>query len=216
MIQNPKARRLLAAVRGRTVAIMGGSFNPAHEGHLDIALLALQKLRADEVWWMVSPQNPLKTADGMAPFEARKDSAERMARGHPRIRVTDIEVLLGTRFTADTLGTLIAGAPFTRFIWVMGADNLVGFHRWAQWQQIFNSVVIAVFDRPTYSLRALSGPAARRFAKARHRQRSGWRLGRRRAPAWVFFHTPLNALSATSIRYGSDRPDGKCRTRQKQ
>jgi nicotinate-nucleotide adenylyltransferase len=199
MIENPEARRLLASVRGRTVAIMGGSFNPAHEGHLDIALLALQKLRADEVWWMVSPQNPLKTADDMAPFEERKASAERLARTHRRIRVTDIELLLGTRF-----------------IWVMGADNLIGFHRWAEWQQIFNSVVIAVFDRPTYSLRALSGPAARRFAKARIRQRSGRRLGRRRAPAWVFFHTPLNALSATSIRYGSDRPDGKGRTRQKQ
>jgi len=213
MIENPKARRLLASVRGKTVAIMGGSFNPAHGGHLDIALLALQRLRADEVWWMVSPQNPLKTADDMAPFEARKASAERVARRHPRIRVTDIEVLLGTRYTSDTLSTLAAAAPRTRFIWVMGADNLVGFHRWAEWQQIFKSVVIAVFDRPTYSLRALSGPAARRFAKARLRQRSGWRLGRRRAPAWVFFHTPLNSLSATSIRYGSMQPDGKRRTR---
>ncbi|UUX48085.1 nicotinate-nucleotide adenylyltransferase [Nisaea acidiphila] len=207
MIQNPKARRLLASVRGRTVAVMGGSFNPAHRGHLDIALLALQKLGADEVWWMVSPQNPLKTADDMAPFEERRASAVRLARGHPRIRVTEIEVLLGTRYTADTLSTLVSGAPFTRFIWVMGADNLVGFHRWAEWKQIFNSVVIAVFDRPTYSLRALSGPAARRFAKARIRQRAGESLGKRRAPAWVFFHTPLNPLSATSIRYGSDWPD---------
>lgn len=209
MIRNPEARRLLAATRGRTIAVMGGSFNPAHRGHLDIALLALERLRADEVWWMVSPQNPLKPADGMAPFAERKASAERLARGHRRIRVTDIEVLLGTRFTADTLSTLVTGAPHTRFIWVMGADNLAGFHRWAEWKQIFNSVVIAVFDRPTYSLRALSGPAARRFAKARIRQRAGGSLGKRRAPAWVFFHTPLNSLSATSIRYGSGRPDGK-------
>lgn len=209
MIDNPKARRLLAAVRGKTVAVMGGSFNPAHRGHLDIALLALQRLRADEVWWMVSPQNPLKTADEMAPFAERKASAERLARGHRRIRVTDIEALLGTRYTADTLCTLVTEAPFTRFIWVIGADNLIGFHRWAEWQQIFNSVVIAVFDRPSYSLRALSGPAARRFAKARVPERSGWRLGERRAPAWVFFHTPLNSLSATLIRYGSRGTDTK-------
>ena len=204
MIKNPKARRLLAAARGKTIAVMGGSFNPAHKGHLDVALYALRKLRADEVWWMVSPQNPLKTADGMAPFAERVASAERLARHHSRIRVTDVEVLLGTQFTADTLRTLVGSVQDARFIWVMGADNLVGFHRWTAWQQIFNSVVIAVFDRPSYSLRALSGPAARRFARMRIRERSGSLLRNRRAPAWVFFHTPLNPLSATRIRYRTD------------
>ncbi|MEP3115881.1 nicotinate-nucleotide adenylyltransferase [Nisaea sp.] len=203
MIRNPKARRFLAAARGKTIAVMGGSFNPAHKGHLDVALYALRKLRADEVWWMVSPQNPLKSPDEMAPFAERKASAEKLARYHSRIRVTDIEVLLGTHFTADTLCALVDNARDTRFIWVMGADNLIGFHRWAEWQQIFNRVVIAVFDRPSYSLRALSGPAARRFARMRTRERSGSLLRNRRAPAWVFFHTPLNPLSATRIRYGA-------------
>lgn len=203
MIGNPKARRVLAAARGKTIAVMGGSFNPAHKGHLDVAVYALGKLRVSEVWWMVSPQNPLKTEDGMAPFAERMASAERIARHHSRIRVTDIEALLGTRFTVDTLCSFVINAPDTRFIWIMGADNLASFHHWAEWKQIFNSVVIAVFDRPFYSLKSISGPAARRFAKMRIRQRSGALLRHRRAPAWVFFHTPLNPSSATRIRYGA-------------
>ena len=203
MIGNPRARRFLATARGKTIAIMGGSFNPAHKGHLDVAVYALGKLRVSEVWWMVSPQNPLKTKDGMAPFAERMASAERIARHHSRIRVTDIEALLGTQFTADTLCSLVVNVRDARFIWIMGADNLASFHHWTEWQQILNSVVIAVFDRPSYSLKSLSGRAARRFARKRIRERSGALLRNRRAPAWVFFHTPLNPLSATRIRHGA-------------
>ena len=127
MIRNPRACRFSRAARGKIqIAVMGGSFNPAHTGHLDVAVYALGKLRVSEVWWMVSPQNPLKTKDGMAPFAERMASAERMARHHSRIRVTDIEALLGTHFTADTLVSIV-NVRDARFIWIMGEDNLACF-----------------------------------------------------------------------------------------
>lgn len=191
--------------RGLKIALMGGSFNPAHQGHLDIALFALARLRVDEVWWLVAPQNPLKPVAGMAPYPARLASARAMAR-HPRIVVKNVERRLATAYTADTIAALRARCPGTRFVWVMGADNLAAFHRWERWQQIFNSVAVAVFDRPTYSLRALSGQAARRFRKSRLPERAGKTLPGRRAPAWVFFHTPLNPMSATRIREQRSRP----------
>jgi nicotinate-nucleotide adenylyltransferase len=128
------------------VGILGGSFNPAHEGHLHISLLALKLLKLDEVWWMVSPQNPLKSADGMAPLEDRLTEARALVR-HPNIRITDIESRLGTTNTAESLAVLKRGFPKTRFVWLMGADNLKQISRWHQWTRIFNQVPIAVFDR---------------------------------------------------------------------
>jgi len=185
----------------RRVGLLGGSFNPAHEGHRQISLAAMGRLGLDEVWWLVSPQNPLKPADGMAPLTRRLDGARAMAR-HPRIRVTDIESHLGTRFTADTLVRLVRAFPRTRFVWLMGADNLTQIARWERWTQIFHAVAIAVFDRPTYCFRALSGMAARRFARRRLAATAAGLLARKRPPAWVFLFTRLNPISATAIRAG--------------
>jgi nicotinate-nucleotide adenylyltransferase len=148
---------------------------------------------------MVSPQNPLKAEDGMAPFAERIESARAAAR-HRRIEVTDIETRLGTRFTAESLPKLVERFPEHRFVWLMGADNLLQIDRWQDWQQIFHTVPVAVFSRPSYSRRALAAKAARRFAKARIPATEAGTLAERTPPAWVFIHGPANRQSATAIR----------------
>ncbi len=179
---------------------MGGSFNPAHGGHLHISRLAFRHLDLDEVWWLVSPQNPLKPADGMAPFAERLAAAARVAAGDRRIRVSDIEARLGSTYTADTLQALCRRFPRARFVWLMGGDNLRQFPYWQRWQDIFRTVPVAVFDRPSASLKALAGIAAHRFAAARVPLSAARRLALMPPPAWVFFHTRLDPRSATSIR----------------
>ena len=183
----------------RRIGLLGGSFNPAHQGHRDISLAALAYLDLDEIWWLVSPQNPLKPVAGMAPFAERMASARAMAR-HPRIRVTDLEARLGTRFTADTLKTLVTRFPTCRFVWLMGADNLAQISSWRDWTKIFHLTPIAVFDRPTYTNKALTALAARRFRRARKREAALKMLAATPAPAWVFVHHRLNPISATAIR----------------
>ena len=183
----------------RRIGLLGGSFNPAHEGHRDISLAALAYLDLDEVWWMVSPQNPLKPEKGMASFAERMAGAQAMAH-HPRIKVTDIEKRLGTRYTADTLRTLVTRFPSYRFVWLMGADNLAQIASWRDWTRIFHLVPIAVFDRPTYTIKALSSLAARRFRRSRRREAALKTLAATPAPAWVFVHHRLNPISATQIR----------------
>jgi len=183
----------------RRIGLLGGSFNPAHQGHRDISLAALKYLGLDEIWWMVSPQNPLKPVAGMAPFAERLASARAMAR-HPRIRVTDIESRLGTQFTADTLKTLVTRFPSCRFVWLMGADNLAQISSWRDWTKIFHLTPIAVFDRPTYTIKALTALAARRFRRSRRREAALKMLAATPAPAWVFVHHRLNPISATQIR----------------
>jgi nicotinate-nucleotide adenylyltransferase len=185
--------------RPRRIGLFGGSFNPAHAGHLHVSLWALKRLRLDEVWWLVSPQNPLKPDAGMAPFAERLAGARALVR-HPRIRVSDAEARFGTRYTADTVAILRRRMPTVRFVWLMGADNLIQAPLWKAWSSIFNGLPVAVFDRPTYSLRALAGKAARRFAKARLRESHAGFLAGTEPPAWVYLHIPLHAASATAIR----------------
>lgn len=189
---------------GLSVGLLGGSFNPAHAGHRHISLYALKTLGLDRVWWLVSPQNPLKPADGMAALVERLDAARAVAR-HPAVTVTGLEVALGTRYTADTLAALTRRFPRTRFVWLMGADNLRQIPRWQHWTRIFGTVPVAVFSRPTYSLGALGGIAAKRYARRRvdtHRARG---LAGRKAPAWVFLRNPLHPASATAIRQARAR-----------
>jgi nicotinate-nucleotide adenylyltransferase len=187
------------AVAGLRVGLLGGSFNPAHAGHRHISLLALKLLQLDELWWVVSPQNPLKSTADMAPFAKRLEQARRTA-NHPRIRVTAIEARLNTRYTADTLHALRKRFPHTRFVWIMGADNLAQIPHWERWTEIFGQVPIAVFDRATYSFRALAGKAARRFANRRIDTRHAVDLADLRPPAWVYFHARRHPASASSIR----------------
>lgn len=183
----------------RRIGLLGGSFNPAHEGHRYISLMALKRLGLHEVWWMVSPQNPLKPRAGMAPFADRVAAARRAAK-HPRIRVTEVEAKLGTVYTADTLRVLLPRFAGCRFVWLMGADNLGQIWEWKDWQRIFALVPIAVFARPSYSFDVLSGKAAKRFAARRIWESRARDLVHMDPPAWVFFHTRPHQGSATRIR----------------
>jgi nicotinate-nucleotide adenylyltransferase len=163
--------------------------------------LALRHLDLDEIWWLVSPQNPLKPVEGMAPFAERLDQARHVAAAHPRLRASDLEARLeSSRYTLDTLRILRRRFPRIRFVWLMGSDNLLQIPRWDRWPEIFRTVPVVVFDRPSYSLKALSGTAAQRFARWRAPVAAARRLAEMRPPAWVFFHTPLDARSATRIR----------------
>lgn len=188
-----------------SVGLLGGSFNPAHEGHRHISLQALRSLGLDEVWWLVAPQNPLKPVDGMAPLAERLAGARRMAR-HRAIRVSDLEQALGTRYTVDTLAALRRRFPRCRFVWLMGADNLAQISRWGRWTTIFRTCAVAVFDRSPYSYPSLAGKAAQRFARARLPAGRGSLLATRTPPAWAFLHMRRHPASATAIRRGRSGP----------
>ena len=181
------------------IGLLGGSFNPAHAAHREISLTALHRLKLDQVWWLVSPQNPLKAANGMAPLAARMSGAQAVA-AHPKILVTDIETRLGTRYTADTLAALSRHYPGARFVWLMGADNLDQFHRWDRWQDIARLMPVAVLDRPGHNLTAAQSPAARWLQPWRLPQHDAPWLADRRAPAFLLLKSKLNPLSATAIR----------------
>ncbi|TCD06716.1 nicotinate-nucleotide adenylyltransferase [Erythrobacteraceae bacterium CFH 75059] len=185
-------------LRARTVGLLGGSFNPAHGGHRRISLAVLAALDLAEVWWLVSPGNPLKEAEGMAPLAARVASARRVARRAP-IRVTAIEREFGTRYTADTLRKLLRRWPRIRFVWIMGADNLAQFHRWKDWRWIARTVPIAVVSRPGYNRRAIAGPAMARLRRCRV-DAARFREGRRSAPALILLSFMADHRSATALR----------------
>ena len=185
--------------RRQRVGLLGGSFNPAHGGHRRISLFAREALALDEVWWLVSPGNPLKQARGMAPLPARFASATRQAKRAP-IRVTAIEAQLGTRFTVDTLAAIRRRFPKFEFVWLMGADNLAQFHRWKDWRTIARTMPIAVIARPGYDDAAIASPAMawlRRFRvpRASFVDRANWS-----APALVTLRFDPDPRSATAIR----------------
>ena len=143
----------------RRIGLLGGSFNPAHEGHRHISLEALRRLGLDEVWWLVSPQNPLKTYDGMEPLATRVARARQIMGRHPRIRIDAPELVLGTRYTLDTVRALRRAYPKARFVWLTGADILPQFSQWRGWRDLFGSIPIAAFARPGWSYPALSAAA---------------------------------------------------------
>jgi nicotinate-nucleotide adenylyltransferase len=181
------------------IGLLGGSFNPAHSGHRAISLAALDALGLDEVWWLVSPANPLKEKAGMAPLAARLASARAMAR-RSRIRPTDIETVLGTVYTADTIAALQRRYPNNQFVWLMGADNLAQFHRWRNWRRIAREVPIAVIARPGYDARAHAAVAMgwlRRFVRPADQAKcwTMWRL-----PALVLLRFRPDPTSATRLR----------------
>lgn len=195
----PPAVRAGLGAAPRRVGLLGGSFNPAHEGHRHISVEALRHLGLDEVWWLVAPQNPLKEARGMDPLSERLAAARRAAR-HDRIRVTGIERDLGTRYTVDTLARLRALFPRTSFTWLMGADNLAQMPRWKRWPDIAAMAPIAVIDRPGCGVRALAGAVARRYGARRLRDGAVRGIAAAGPPAWCFLRCRLSPLSATAIR----------------
>lgn len=186
--------------RGLRIGLLGGSFNPAHEGHLHISLLALKNMKLDAVWWLVSPQNPLKSDKGMASYQERFQSALDITRDSPNIIVSNLEAELGTRYTADTLRKLTTTFRHTRFVWMMGADNLIQIPRWQHWEDIFKLCDVAVYRRPPYAVGVLRGKAAQRFQFHRIPANKAKQIGTTAAKKWILFCNRLNAESATNIR----------------
>ena len=191
--------RLPPHARGLRIGLFGGTFDPPHAAHRAACLLAMQRLGLDRVWWLVTPGNPLKDTRGLAPLAERIAAAQALA-SHPRIDVTDIEAHIRTRYTYDTVSSLIARCPGVHFVWIMGADNLRSFHRWQKWRAIADLLPIAVVDRVGPSLYATAGIAGQALGRFRIRESAARSLARRRPPAWIFLHGLKSPLSSTALR----------------
>lgn len=193
--------------KGQRIGLFGGSFNPAHYGHYMVALYALKRLQLDWVWWLVSPQNPLKSTAETADYDERLEQTTAIA-DHPRFRVTDLEWQIGSRNTAETLEALRQLLSEARFVWIMGADSFAGLHHWHDWTVIPQSLPLAFLARPGYSIRALNSHAAIRYAGSRIPTAEAARLPGMRPPAWVFLPMPLRPESSTAIRALNRTPRG--------
>ena len=187
---------------GRKIGLLGGSFDPAHEGHVHITREALKRFKLDEVWWLVSPGNPLKTR-GPAPIEKRLAEAQRVME-HPQVRITSLEQQLDTRFTVETLEALIQRYPSVTFVWLMGADNLASFHKWERWRDIFALVPIGVFARPGERISARVSPAAQQFRASRLKANEAALLASSTPPCWCFLNIPMRYESSTKLRATGD------------
>jgi nicotinate-nucleotide adenylyltransferase len=196
--------RLPPFAPGMRIGLLGGSFNPPHQGHTLITRFALTRLGLDRVWWLVTPGNPLKSKDELAALQARVEAARRLVAGR-RVAVTDIEAQIGARYTHDTLAWLTRRAPGVRFVWIMGADNLIQFHLWRHWRAIADLTPIVVVDRPGSTLTAMSSRAAVALAPWRVAEGEARRFADLTPPALIFLHGPRSELSSTLLRGG--RPD---------
>ncbi len=181
------------------IGLLGGSFNPAHAGHRLVSTMAIQQLGLDQIWWLVSPQNPLKSEAEMAPLGERLKSANKIA-DHPRIVVTDIESQLDTQYTIDTVHALQQRFRDVRFIWLMGADNMIQLPKWSKWRELVDTIPIAIYPRPGFTLKARLSPAASTYRTAWLDRSDATLLPSLKAPALCFLEGPENPISATSIR----------------
>ncbi len=184
---------------GQRVGIMGGSFNPPHEGHAIVAETALKRLDLDQLWWVVTPGNPLKANGGLPPQSERMFAARAFAHG-PKMKITGFEADLGTPYTAATLAFLKSRFQGVNFVWVMGADNLASFNRWQHWKSIAASFPIAVVDRPGWRLKSLASEAAQLLGQARLGEAEARSLPTAQPPAWVFLTSRLSEQSSTKLR----------------
>ncbi|MBA3448222.1 MAG: nicotinate-nucleotide adenylyltransferase [Pseudaminobacter sp.] len=188
--------------KGMAVGLFGGSFNPPHDGHALVAEIAMRRLRLDQLWWIVTPGNPLKSINELAPLAERLKLSEAIAED-PRIKVTGFEAAHRVRYTADTLALIKSRNHGVDFVWIMGADNLRDFHHWQRWRQIALTFPIAVIDRPGATLSFLSSVVAKTFDHARIDEADAPRLARMAPPAWTFIHGPRSSLSSSAIRNGT-------------
>jgi nicotinate-nucleotide adenylyltransferase len=185
--------------KGMRIGLLGGSFNPPHLAHRAISLFAIKRLKLDRVLWLVTPGNPLKSDSTPHDLAERMKAARHVAHD-PRIEVSCLESVIGTRYTVDTVRYLRRRASGLHFVWIMGADNLAQFHRWQDWRRIASEVPIAVIDRPPQSFRALASPAAQALARYRIPENQAAKLAEQRAPAWVFLTGMKMSLSSTGLR----------------
>jgi len=190
---------------GQRIGLYGGSFNPPHGGHRQIALIALHRLKLDAIWWLVTPGNPLKENDGLEAPAGRMEAAARLA-AHPRMVVSGLETRLNTRFTADMAEKLTRRVKTVRFVWLMGSDNLAGFHCWDRWRDIADHFPIAVINRPGSLTAPLNAPAAQALARYRIEESAGSILAECRPPAWIFITGPRTSASSTGLRNAATGP----------
>ncbi len=196
---SPGGRALPAWAPGQRIGLFGGSFNPPHEGHRLASLTALRRIGLDHVWWIVTPGNPLKRHDGLPDLDTRIAAARCLAH-HPRIAVTGIEAGIGTRYTVDTVRFLKRRCPGVRFVWIMGADNLLQLPRWRRWRDLVDLVPVVAVDRPGSTMRALHGRAASVLGRGRLREVDAGLLPDRSPPAFVYLHGPRSFVSSTALR----------------
>lgn len=189
---------------GRVVGLLGGSFDPPHDGHVQMTRHALTRFGLDEVWWLVSPGNPLKQR-GPQPLDRRMAAARSIMR-HPRVTITDLEARIGTRYTAQTLRWLLTRHRQERFVWLMGADNLAQFHRWQDWRWIIENVPVGVVARPGERMSARLSVAAKIYAASRLPAAASHRLGQGDAPRWCFINMPMRDDSSTALRAAGQWP----------
>ena len=187
--------------RGQRIGLLGGTFNPPHEGHRAASLLALRRLRLDAVWWLVSPGNPLKDTRDLPSVADRMIAARRIA-AHPRIVVSAFEQRLGSSYTCDLVAALAVRLATVRFVWLMGSDAFADFHRWKRWRVIAATVPLAIVDRPGSTLRAANAPAAVALAADRLDEGEAPLLAGCAPPAFVFLHGKRSPQSSTAIRAG--------------
>jgi nicotinate-nucleotide adenylyltransferase len=212
-INRPVAERAARVRAPRLrIGLLGGSFNPAHAGHRAISLEALRRLRLDRVWWLVSPQNPLKPADQTADLAQRLAGARAVA-DHPRLVVTDLERRVGTTYSVDTLEWLTKRCR-ARFVWLIGADNLAQLPRWRRWRRLVRTVPIAVFDREPYSYLALAGRMASAYAGERLAERRAPALAECPPPAWVYLRLRRHQASSTALRQRSAASGRRARRKE--
>lgn len=191
------------------IGLFGGSFNPPHQGHRLASLTAMKRLGLHRVWWLVTPGNPLKANDGLPDLATRIEAAQRLAR-HPRLCVTGIEAAIGTRYTVDTVAYLMRRCPAVKFVWLMGADNLLQLPRWRRWRELIELVPVAAIDRPGSTLRALHGSAGAILGAHALKEHDGRLLPDMRPPAFVYLHGPRSTASSTALRdAGQGLPGGR-------
>ena len=184
---------------GMAIGLYGGSFNPPHAAHRMVAETALEKLGLDRLWALVTPGNPLKDNRALPPAATRM-AAARALFDDPRIVVTDVEAGIGAARSFEVLRHLKARAPDVRFVWIIGADNLVSLHGWGRWRELAGLAPIAVIDRPGGTFAPLSSRAGSVLRRARIDERDAAGLAHMDPPAWVFLHGRRLDLSSTALR----------------
>tara|TARA_B100000900_G_scaffold410590_1_gene428654 strand:+ start:216 stop:845 length:630 start_codon:yes stop_codon:yes gene_type:complete len=204
MISNPKIKRWIIGSCGaisssQKIGLLGGSFNPAHDGHLNISKIALQRLGLDQIWWIISPRNPLKKYNLLYDFEHRVSSANKIINSS-NILISKLELNAQIKYTIGTVEYLQSRYPGTKFVWVMGADNLNQFHLWREWEKITSLIPIAIIDRPSSSLNVTSSLFANKYKAHRVDESDSTSLVSHKKPAWVFIHTKLNYQSSSQLR----------------
>lgn len=188
------------ALDNQTVGLLGGSFNPAHAGHLHLSLEALKRLKLDRILWLVSPQNPLKSKSELADYQSRLKMAKAITRNHPQIIVSDLESVIESDYSLETIRYMLSHYPRSRFVWLMGADNLQHMHRWHRWQEITQLIPMAIFDRAPFSHAALRAPAALTYQKQRLKPSALPKLAQTLPPAWSYVFMQRHGESATNLR----------------